>query len=86
MSWQILGKYSNINGAELLHADGQTDVKNQTVAFRNFVKTPNNNGSAAFFIRLGGYSLSVNPLYVKNKVCWFFKNAVSIAAYCLYRF
>ena len=28
-------------GAELFHADGQTDVKKLTVAFRNFGNTPN---------------------------------------------
>jgi len=29
-------------GAELFHADGQTDMKNLIVAFRNFMKAPNN--------------------------------------------
>jgi hypothetical protein len=41
-SGQIFEKYSNIKfhenpfiGAELLHADGQTDITKPTVAFRN---------------------------------------------------
>jgi len=29
-------------GAELLHADGQTDMPKQIDAFRNFVKAPKN--------------------------------------------
>jgi hypothetical protein len=29
-------------GAELFHADGQTDMTKLTVAFRNFAKAPRN--------------------------------------------
>ena len=29
-------------GAELLHADGRTDMKKLTVAFRNFANVPEN--------------------------------------------
>jgi hypothetical protein len=29
-------------GAELLHADGQTEMTKLTVAFRNILKAPNN--------------------------------------------
>jgi hypothetical protein len=29
-------------GAELFHADGQTDMTNLTVAFHNFAKAPKN--------------------------------------------
>jgi len=49
ISRQIFEKYSNIkfhgnpsSGAELFHADRQTDVTKLTVAFRNFANTPNN--------------------------------------------
>ena len=77
--------------AQLLRADGQTDrqtdMKTQVVAFRNFVKASENDGSAAaLFMRIGSFSLSVNTAFVKNKVCWLFKNAVSTAGYRLYRF
>ena len=67
--------------------DRQTDMKTQVVAFRNFVKVSENDGSAAaLFMRIGSFSLSVNTAFVKNKVCWLFKNAVSTAGYRLYRF
>jgi len=33
-----------IVGAELFHADGQTDMTKLTVAFRNLAYAPNNNG------------------------------------------
>ena len=48
-SRQILEKYSNINvmkirpvGAELLFADGQTDMTKLIVAFRNFTNANEN--------------------------------------------
>jgi len=46
-SGQIFEKCSNIMkilpmGAELFHADGQTDMTKLIVAFRNFVKAPKN--------------------------------------------
>ena len=31
-------------GAELFHADGQTDITTLMVAFRNFVNAPKNSG------------------------------------------
>jgi hypothetical protein len=36
-------------GAELLHADGQTDMKKLIVAFRNFVNASKNATCASFF-------------------------------------
>jgi hypothetical protein len=58
-------------GAELLHADGQTDMQNQIVSFRNFVKAPKSDSSTAMFMRISIVDLLVNPIYVESKVCWF---------------
>ena len=72
-------------GAELLHTDGRTDMKNQIIAFRNFAKAPKNDSSAAMFMRIGGFSLSVSPVHLENMVCCFLNNAISTAACRLHR-
>ena len=47
-------------GAELLHADRQTEVTKLTVAFRNFLNTLNNNDSAGEQLTLNSACGSVS--------------------------
>jgi hypothetical protein len=58
---QIFTKYSNIkfhenpsSGAQLFHADRETDMKKPTVAFHNFANTPKNQKVTFFIIKCNG--------------------------------
>jgi hypothetical protein len=40
-------------GAELIHADGQTDMTNLIIAFHKFAKAPNNELHASTKVHIG---------------------------------
>jgi hypothetical protein len=58
-------------GAELLHADGQTDMTKLVVAFRNFVTAPKNGHmfQPCFFLSLSGYIIHMLQLLLRDIVC-----------------